>query len=105
MIGRRGYALNLTAGNPEVRDFGNWLNPLPDIAGYKWNDLDGDGVWDADEPGLNDWDIYLDVDDSNDFGEGDGSSMRTSTVSNHCCGPKPILPWMSSISRSASWAA
>jgi hypothetical protein len=38
------------------------------VTGYKWNDLDGDGIWDGketpenpedDEPGINDWIIYL----------------------------------------------
>ncbi|MCD6529575.1 carboxypeptidase regulatory-like domain-containing protein [Candidatus Bathyarchaeota archaeon] len=29
------------------------------ISGYKWNDLDGDGVKDADEPGLEGWTIVL----------------------------------------------
>lgn len=37
------------------------------IDGYKWNDLDGDGIWDKpEEPGLPDWTIYaynLDTDD------------------------------------------
>ncbi|MDD5509161.1 MAG: PKD domain-containing protein, partial [Bacteroidales bacterium] len=34
--------------------------PTPDcgtISGYKWNDLDGDGEWDPDEPGLSGWEI------------------------------------------------
>jgi len=29
------------------------------IEGYKWNDMNGDGVWDAAEPGLNGWTINL----------------------------------------------
>ena len=33
------------------------------ISGYKWDDLDGDGVWDDGEPALNDWKIWLDGDD------------------------------------------
>ncbi|KQC07145.1 MAG: hypothetical protein APR55_01040 [Methanolinea sp. SDB] len=34
--------------------------PIPDcgtISGYKWNDLDGDGVWDTGEPGLSGWTV------------------------------------------------
>jgi hypothetical protein len=27
--------------------------------GYKWDDLNGDGIWDDDEPAIADWDIYL----------------------------------------------
>ena len=34
-----------------------------EISGYVWNDLNGDGVWDADEPGLNGWTVYLDLND------------------------------------------
>ncbi len=29
------------------------------ISGYKYNDLDGDGLWDAGEPGLSGWDIKV----------------------------------------------
>jgi uncharacterized repeat protein (TIGR01451 family) len=29
------------------------------IYGYKWNDLDGDGVWDAGEPALEGWEIWF----------------------------------------------
>ncbi len=35
------------------------------IEGYKWHDKNGDGVWDATEPGLPNWKIYLDFDDGN----------------------------------------
>jgi len=39
-------------------DFGNW-EPL-DPWGYKFHDLDADGTWDANEPGLEGWEIRLD---------------------------------------------
>ncbi len=32
------------------------------ISGYKWHDLDGDGVWDDGEPPLENWTIWVDVD-------------------------------------------
>ncbi|MFM8413673.1 MAG: choice-of-anchor D domain-containing protein [Planctomycetota bacterium] len=32
-----------------------------EIRGSKWNDLDGDGVWDSGEPALSGWTIYLDL--------------------------------------------
>ncbi|PDM26097.1 hypothetical protein CP083_05600 [Candidatus Bathyarchaeota archaeon B24-2] len=35
------------------------LEPYGSISGYKWNDLDGDGVKDPDEPGLEGWTIAL----------------------------------------------
>lgn len=33
--------------------------PPPRISGYKWNDKDGDGKWDSDEPGISNWTIVL----------------------------------------------
>jgi uncharacterized repeat protein (TIGR01451 family) len=32
------------------------------VCGYKWHDQDSDGQWDHDEPGLNGWIVYADVD-------------------------------------------
>jgi len=42
-----------------------------EIHGMKWDDLDGDGVWDAEEPGMGGWTIYLDenTNDQRDEGE------------------------------------
>ena len=51
----------------ESPNFGNFLGG--EIHGYKWDDLDGDGTWDAGEPGLNDWTIYLDL-NNNDMLDG-----------------------------------
>ena len=51
----------------ESPNFGNYL--AGEIHGYKWDDLNGDGVWDAGEPGLNDWTIYLDL-NNNDMLDG-----------------------------------
>ena len=41
------------------RDFGNQF-ALGRIEGKKWNDLNGNGLCDAEEPGLSGWTIYLD---------------------------------------------
>ena len=41
----------------EEGNFGNFENI--DISGYKWEDTDGDGIWDAGELGLVDWTINL----------------------------------------------
>ena len=38
-----------------------------DINGYKFDDVNGDGVWDAGEPGLPGWEIYLDINDNGQF--------------------------------------
>ena len=35
------------------------LLPPGSISGYKWNDLNGNGVWDAGEPGLGGWTISV----------------------------------------------
>ena len=49
------------------------------IYGAKWHDLNGDGVWDEDEPGLEGWTIFLDED-----GHGilDEKEIRTVTDAN-----------------------
>ena len=49
---------------------------LGEIRGYKWHDLDGDGVWDDGEPGLGGWQIYL---DSNSNGQHDAGEPITTT--------------------------
>ena len=52
------YAVTLAAGEiVEGLDFGN--EQVGSIHGQKWNDLNGDGVHDPDEPGLNGWTIQL----------------------------------------------
>ncbi|MHA2089921.1 MAG: SdrD B-like domain-containing protein, partial [Candidatus Kariarchaeaceae archaeon] len=43
-------------------NFGNTQGRI--ISGYKWEDLDGDGIWDPGELALNDWTIYLFQDDT-----------------------------------------
>lgn len=55
------------------KDFGN--RQLPgEILGQKWNDLDGDGIQDADElEGLEGWTIYLDL---NHNGRWDGATLE-----------------------------
>jgi hypothetical protein len=59
-------------------NFGNWIEPPGEIHGYKWNDLDGDGVWDQpDEPALAGWLIYL---DANTNGALDGGEQWTTTA-------------------------
>ncbi len=41
-------------------DYFTATDALGEIRGSKWNDLDGDGVWDGGEPGLSGWRIYVD---------------------------------------------
>ncbi|MGB1250400.1 MAG: SdrD B-like domain-containing protein [Candidatus Promineifilaceae bacterium] len=40
-------------------DFGNHMPEMPGIHGYKWNDLNGDGLRDTFEPVLAEWEINL----------------------------------------------
>lgn len=52
------YEFTVTSGFSEIEN--NFYNfKLGVKAGYKWNDLDGDGVWDDGEPGLEGWTIQL----------------------------------------------
>ncbi len=47
---------------PDI-DFGNWTDPnLGDIQGRGWDDIDGDGSGLGQEPGLDNWRFYLDLD-------------------------------------------
>ncbi|MEQ8956767.1 MAG: S8 family serine peptidase, partial [Coleofasciculus sp. C2-GNP5-27] len=50
-----------------------------EIQGMKWHDLDGDGVKDTDEPGLQGWTIYL---DSNTNGQLDAGEISVVTDEN-----------------------
>ncbi|MAZ41009.1 hypothetical protein CL654_02740 [bacterium] len=53
------YTVLVESGSEvENLDFGNWSAP-GSIHGLKFNDLDGDGEWDEDEPGLEGWEIRL----------------------------------------------
>ena len=54
------------------------ISELGSISGTKWNDVDGDGVQDNDEPGLEDWTIYF---DDNQNGELDDDETSTTTDS------------------------
>ncbi|MCP4542822.1 MAG: hypothetical protein GY832_37345 [Chloroflexi bacterium] len=51
--------VDLAANELEIVNFGNWQPPSGDITVHKFNDLNGDGLLDADEPGLSDWEMTL----------------------------------------------
>ena len=56
-----GYSVTVAAGgNVSGMDFGNYQNGS--ITGYKWNDVNGDGIWDIDEAALSGWTIELAAD-------------------------------------------
>jgi len=65
----------VTLENADITDidFGNmeeeFLNGS--ISGYKFNDLNGDGVWDEEEPGLAEWVIYVDENENGEYDDGE----------------------------------
>ena len=63
------------ADSVEQINFGN----QPQIRGTKWHDTDGDGVRDADEPGIAGWTIFL---DENDNGRLDYNGLSSECVGN-----------------------
>ena len=57
-----------------------YLNYAPnlepgEINGYKWHDLNQDGVFDADEPGVEGWTIYLDSNENGQLDDGETSAV------------------------------
>lgn len=48
----------VTVGEQAVCEFHNTVDHY-DFSGYKWDDLDGNGEWELDEPGLAGWTINL----------------------------------------------
>ncbi|MEO1185576.1 MAG: SdrD B-like domain-containing protein, partial [Cyanobacteria bacterium J06636_27] len=44
------------------------------IVGNKWNDLNGDGIWDSNEAGLSGWTIYLDTNGNRQLDVGEVST-------------------------------
>jgi hypothetical protein len=57
-----GFYMQIYTGPVEVdlRDDPNLAN----VDGYTFNDVDGDGTWDAGELGLSGWEVYLDTNDN-----------------------------------------
>ncbi|MBM3934234.1 MAG: CHRD domain-containing protein [SAR202 cluster bacterium] len=68
-----GAFVNVVAGeNAGPVFFGNRENLAPGaILGFKFNDLDGNGGWDIDEPPIEGWDIYLDLNNDGEFTDGE----------------------------------
>lgn len=60
--GSNSLAVTLMSNGSVVnKNFGNVHDAT--IAGTKWNDENGNGVWDEGEPGLSGWQIYVDRDE------------------------------------------
>ncbi|NQU26506.1 MAG: hypothetical protein HQ567_34905 [Candidatus Nealsonbacteria bacterium] len=46
--------------------------PFPgEVRGHKWHDLNGSGAWEAGEPGLQGWSVYLDTNDNRQRDDGE----------------------------------
>ena len=58
-------------------DFGSYP-PTAEISGRKFEDLNANGVFDADEPGLADWRIYLDIDANGQWDTGEPFDLTDS---------------------------
>lgn len=56
---------------------GQPLPPPGGISGFKWNDLNGNAIWESGEPGLANWTIYLDI---NNNGQWDQDEPTTETA-------------------------
>lgn len=69
------YSVDLIGNVLTDLDFGN--QPDPTVTGNKWNDLDGDGIQDPDEPPMGDVRIYADLD-----GDGEWDQNEPSTLTN-----------------------
>ncbi|MBT3202209.1 MAG: LEPR-XLL domain-containing protein, partial [Phycisphaerales bacterium] len=72
------YTVPLHYGDHIVeKDFGNY--PLPgEIFGQKFEDINANGVKDAGEPGLADWRIYLDLNNSGQWDSGEPFDLTDS---------------------------
>jgi hypothetical protein len=62
----------------EIKADGPGLLPGGIVHGYKWNDQDGDGVWDITEPGLVGWTIWLDLNGNGADDAGDAHQITDS---------------------------
>jgi subtilisin family serine protease len=65
-----------------------------EIRGFKWHDLNGNGVWDAGEPPLADWEIYLDLNDNGQWDDGEPKTVTGAdgSYASPDCRPGPT-PW------------
>ncbi|HQN49269.1 MAG TPA: invasin domain 3-containing protein, partial [Caldisericia bacterium] len=48
---------------------------LCSISGYKWNDLNEDGIWDENEPPISGWEIYIDLNNNGYWNEDEPKTL------------------------------
>lgn len=66
--------VNINGTNASGITFGNNF-PIGTISGYKFNDLNGNGVNEPAEPRLANWQIYLDLNNNNQLDRGEPSTL------------------------------
>ncbi len=57
----------------EAKEFADFVQG--EIKGYKWNDVNGNGVWNEGEEGLSGWTIYLDANNNGQLDPGERSTV------------------------------
>ena len=67
--------LEIDGTDVSAEETGTISDRLGTISGTKWNDLNGDGVQNADEPGLAGWTIYLDENRNGQLDEGEAFTI------------------------------
>jgi len=70
------YRIWVEENNDVEVNFGNYLLHNGDISGYKFHDVNNNGVWDDDEGVLSGWEIYI---DENENGQWDSGEPKTTT--------------------------
>jgi len=90
-----GVSNNVTVGVGDVatdNDFGNRAQPAS-ISGQKFNDLDGDGVKDGGESGLEDWTIFLDQNANGVLDNGETSTQTDAQGNYSFTGLEPLIEY------------
>lgn len=64
------YQVTVTSNGSETRTFVNWQKPGT-ISGVKFNDVNGNGIKDGGDNGLQNWEIYLDANNSGTWTAGE----------------------------------
>src|SRR4029078_2835220 len=86
-----GWGITLTSGQlDDLNDFGNYRNATK--SGVKFNDLDGDGVKDAGEPGLAGWTINAYVDANGNGTRDTGENTIANSALTGAGGAAPTTP-------------
>ena len=98
------YLVNLSPD--EVNNdlnFGNYELEKGEIRGSKWHDLDGDGIFDEGEPGLEGWTIYLDQNQNGLLDEGELSTVTDENGNYAFTGLTPTITYTVAEVLQPSW--